>query len=279
MEGCDIQSLLALYSAEVLEDTPRIGCDEMHEQLMQARELRGASRAAMYPTEIVPMVGSMQGDRDAARLFVGGLPYESSDEDLASLASQLVFSAVPCELLECRVLPGRGCGYLRYTTWEAAEEAFNALQGRQVEGWTQVLRVQWATPRNMSSGMPAEAMLGMPVKQVPRAPLPGEMMPKDEAHADPLSYGTREDVERQGLEPTRLFVGQIARDADATTHLRPLFESFGQISEFRWVQDKGILYVTYASFEEAQSAMQALRNQPIPAVSKCLNVKFSQRRF
>lgn len=293
----DLTVLLAAYAAAVNGDGPRNACDLIHEQLMRERERQmshrggGRSHGGGYQSAHRSVdhhshhgrsgghhgrspADERQSDRDSARLFVGGLPHDCVDEDLASLANQLQFSVHPsgCRLLECRVLPGRGCGYLRYASWEAAEEAFAALQGRQVEGWTQVLRVQWAAPKPGAGGDDrgerAAAEAERIAAQPPQAPL------------DPLCEASQEEVEASGAEPTRLFVGQIAREAhDAGGVLRPIFEHFGHLLEFRWVQEKGVLYAAYSSFAEAQLAMRKLGQRPVPGVSKALNIKFSQRRF
>eukprot|EP00927_Polykrikos_kofoidii_P027266 TRINITY_DN24056_c0_g2_i1.p1 TRINITY_DN24056_c0_g2~~TRINITY_DN24056_c0_g2_i1.p1 ORF type:complete len:604 (-),score=92.71 TRINITY_DN24056_c0_g2_i1:273-2084(-) len=212
--------------------------------------------AGSAPADTGACSSPAEGESVAARLFVGGLPHDCNDEDLMSLVSQLSFTVSPenALLLECRVLTGRGCGYLRYSTVEAAEEAFAALQDRQVTGWQQPLRVQWATPKS------------------------DKATPQQSGTPESLCNATQAEVEAQGLDPTRLFVGQIARDVDAGVLLRPLFEDIGLLTDWRWVQDKGILYVGYTTFEEAQSALRSLGNLPVANVSRGLNVKFSQRR-
>jgi len=280
-----LSQLLTAYVAAVTGGSPATACELIHEQIMKTREKvqgagPGAGLGGLMPKAVeggrgsawapAPSFGSRggadagPGEVDKARLFVGGLPHDITDDDLASLAVQLSFPDLPpesCELLECRVLPGKGCGYLRYPTWEAAEEAYAALQGRQVEGWTQVLRLQWASPRGHQPPAPSAAS---PPSELAVGP-------------DPLSFATQSEVEAQGLDPTRLFIGQIARDADAGSELKTLFEEYGQLQEFRWVQEKGVLYVSYAGFGEAQSALRGLGNRIVPGVSKGLNVKFSQR--
>lgn len=311
----ELASQLATYITAVQGSTPRVVCNALHEQLMDVRDKlkvqspvspvaaplelgESQAHAVPHPASQVDewrtssgreewsgliggcltaagqrpspaatsgVLGAGSSNRDAARLFVGGLPHDCTDEDLASLAAQLTFVTSPeaSHLLECRVLVGRGCGYLRYASWEAAEEAFVALQSRQVEGWPQVLRVQWASPR-----VPQPEM-GTPCTQ----------QCFNEVGLDGLCFATRAEIEAHGLEPTRLFIGQIAREADVTTYLRPLFEAYGELQEFRWLHEKGILYITYQTVEEAQAAMQALSNFSMPGITKGLNVRFSQRRY
>merc|ERR1739848_583832 len=63
-------------------------------------------------------------DRDACRIFVGSLPFECGDRELRALVDQVPFKPTTqgTSLQECRVLPGKGCGYIKFGSWEAAEE-------------------------------------------------------------------------------------------------------------------------------------------------------------
>lgn len=89
-------------------------------------------------------------DRDAARLFVGGLPYECTEEELRALIVQIPLIMPPDQgqLIECRVLSGRGCGYVRFSSWDAAAEILKALDQRAVTGWQKPLNVKWATKKH-----------------------------------------------------------------------------------------------------------------------------------
>lgn len=305
--GADLGVLLAAYAAAVNSDSPRTACDILHEQLMQARDQAKAAPRGDYSSSTPKFqvlgtaspagnnfmggssltgmsgtgagAGNSGGGDGGARLFIGGLPHDSVDDDLASLASQLNFPLPPqsCQILECRVLPGKGCGYLAYSSHEAAEEAYLALQGRQVEGWTSLLRVQWATPK---SGPGSAEPPRSHYNSAAAANAAAAVMQQPQGQLDPICFASQPEVEAQGLEPTRLFIGHIARDAyDAGTSLRPVFETFGQLAEWRWVQEKGVLYASYTTFPEAQAAMQAMCYRTVPGVSKSLNVKFSSRRF
>jgi len=279
----DIDHLLSTYSAAVKSDSPESTCNFLHEQMMKMRRQSAAPAAIKLATKlatstslssmsaagpIVPGAGS-----DGGRLFIGGLPNNCSDGDLLSLASQLKFSLPPasCQLTECRVLAGRGCGFLCYSSGEAAQEAFESLQGRTVDGWSQALRVQWAAPKPAQEGQAPEQQQATDIWSA--------VTTDQSAPPDPLCLATKAEVEAQGLEPTRLFVGHIARDSDPTAALSTLFQSFGPLLEFRFVQEKGILYVAYATFEEAQAAMKALNSAAVPKVSAGLNVRFSMKRY
>jgi len=274
-DGSDLQRLLSLYHSAATTEGPRKTADDLHEQIMSLREKLTApvwngiatpqvSVAPPWglakPLEVVrtPKLGIETTSEaiDSSRLFVGGLPRESTDAELSALASQLTFTHEGCTLLECRVLPGRGCGYLRYASSEAAFEAFQALQGRLVEGWGTPLRVQFAAPQS-TKGVAVERPI------------------KDEVQG--AEFQSQEEVEAQGLDPRRLFIGQVGRQT-SESQLRPLFEPFGPINEFRWVPEKGILYVSFGTFEEASFALQALNNYSVPGVSKGLNVRFSALR-
>merc|ERR1719223_1359710 len=94
--------------------------------------------------------GDPRVDSQAARLFIGGLPTEVTDQELGDLVRQLQLQGPrhETEILECRVLPGRGCGYLRFGSWQVAEQCQQALDEREVNGWKKPLRAKWATPRD-----------------------------------------------------------------------------------------------------------------------------------
>ena len=120
------ESLKAAYLAAVDSGSPEEVCAELHFSLMRSRPNVASTRS---PPRVSRPVGGRNDrdvdDPDSARLFIGGLPNESTDHDLRLLVGQLQFRVRPkdCQLLECRVLEGRGCGYIRFSSWEAAEEA------------------------------------------------------------------------------------------------------------------------------------------------------------
>eukprot|EP00929_Paragymnodinium_shiwhaense_P063993 TRINITY_DN32020_c1_g1_i2.p1 TRINITY_DN32020_c1_g1~~TRINITY_DN32020_c1_g1_i2.p1 ORF type:complete len:160 (-),score=35.98 TRINITY_DN32020_c1_g1_i2:179-658(-) len=149
-----------------------------------------------------------------------------------------------CQMLECRVLNGRGCGYIKFVAWEAAQEAIANLNDRSVAGWQLPLRVRWATPKGVP---PAQ---GGPAPRLEGGQLVMQAPTHDETH-----------VRSQGLDPRRLFVGQIERN----------------LSDRSILQDKGICYVQYSTFQAAASALATLQHQVLPGVSspQGLNVKFS----
>mmetsp|Transcript_65618 Transcript_65618/g.182510 ORF Transcript_65618/g.182510 Transcript_65618/m.182510 type:complete len:539 (+) Transcript_65618:122-1738(+) len=290
----ELQQMLAAYSAAAVADGPRAPIDALHEQIMQHREAAQhavqAPMASWPPTVgvwadktavggwVEPQTEGSWNDRPAGglrseqpvrkanasgdRLFIGGLPHDIEEDELAALAGQVEFSlpSMSSELIECRVLAGRGCGYLRYATTMAAQEAMKALHMRHVTGWQQPLRVEWAAP---------------PREKGTTDPLPVKKEKESEPIVGPT---TQADVESRGLDPKRLFVGQISRDAHAGTVLRPIFEQYGAVHEWNYVESKGVLYITYPSFEEAQDAKLSLNGQVVPGASRGLNIHFSQLR-
>lgn len=218
-------------------------------------------------------------DRDAARLFIGGLPNECTAEELRALVEQIPFSMQPHErqLLECRVLPNRGCGYMRFASWEAAQEAITALNERSVFGWSLPLRVRWATPKASLQGgsvMPQSQGLDQHVAAVSLQALLGA------GGTQESTIGEEATVIAQGLDPKRLFVGQLTRDLTDKAILMSLFEPFGPIESLRWLEDKGIAYVQYAHFAGARNAVTALDGKHCPGISReqGLNVQFSKMR-
>jgi len=272
---------------------------------------RLASRAAVLSN------AGVSEERDTARLFVGGLAYECTDEELKALADQVVFALPPaqCQLLECRVLPKRGCGYLRFASWGAAEEAIHALNERTVSGWPTPLRVRWATPKstapsqqvqwpspdssqsppnqgNSSPGLGAglgdalQLLLSHPAGRAQLATDAAKMQLIAANIANNGSGGTEDKVQAeatvvaQGLDPKRLFVGQISRDLKDKTALIRLFEPYGVIDSVRFLEDKGIAYIQYDEFASAKTALTALDNMSIPGISReqGLQISFSKLR-
>lgn len=334
----EFESLKVAYLSAVDGDTPAGICDELHRKIM-ARRPATRQLLAIAPfaqsallgggQEAMPMLAAGCEERDAARLFVGGLPYECTDEELKALVEQVQFSLPPfqCQLLECRVLPGRGCGYVRFSSWEAAAEAIQALNERAVSGWLTPLRVRWATPKGQSpfEGTAAAAAVAQPQEKLLQLAL--QQVVGGAAHADGLStaltallggaapgaaaaqlaannasvaqltaaaavasslgsigaVGSSQEeavIAAQGLDPKRLFVGQLSRELTDKAALARLFEPFGQIESLRWLEDKGVAYVQYADFGAANAALTTLGGKHIPGISRDqgLNINFSRMR-
>eukprot|EP00933_Yihiella_yeosuensis_P084813 TRINITY_DN994_c1_g1_i1.p1 TRINITY_DN994_c1_g1~~TRINITY_DN994_c1_g1_i1.p1 ORF type:complete len:397 (-),score=104.98 TRINITY_DN994_c1_g1_i1:190-1380(-) len=154
------EGLKAAYIQAVEGGASDFECDDLHRQLLAARPSRGGfgggrfsegkGRSGGYGSSVFGGGGGGGGSAlgpDDARLFVAGLPYEVNDADLRSLVDQVQISLPPaqCQVLECRVLPNKGIGYVQYSSWDAATQALEALDNRQVSGWNLPLRVKWAT--------------------------------------------------------------------------------------------------------------------------------------
>eukprot|EP00929_Paragymnodinium_shiwhaense_P093861 TRINITY_DN54177_c0_g1_i1.p1 TRINITY_DN54177_c0_g1~~TRINITY_DN54177_c0_g1_i1.p1 ORF type:complete len:730 (+),score=165.40 TRINITY_DN54177_c0_g1_i1:65-2254(+) len=274
-------------------------------------------------------------ERDAARLFVGGLPAETTEAELQALISQVEFSAAiqPSmkAVLECRVLAGRGCGYVKFSSWEAAQEAIAGLNDRSVAGWKEPLRVRWATPKSVLAGASVAsatasqaallsglglgglgsfgglgALAGLGDLAGGLNPLGGLALGGTQAafdgvqtalqallganpdlavsqHKEKIGSADELAIQAQGMDPRRLFVGQLRRELQGT-HAQPqlhrMFEPFGIIENLRWLEDKGVCYVQYRDFASASAAITTLNGQDIPGISSRggLNVKFSKLR-
>ncbi|CAH0482778.1 unnamed protein product [Peronospora belbahrii] len=75
-------------------------------------------------------VGFSMGDEEAANttVFVGGLDPSTTEEELRARFGVLG------EIVSVKVPPGRGCGFVQYTTKEAAEAAISQMNGTVVCG-------------------------------------------------------------------------------------------------------------------------------------------------
>eukprot|EP00929_Paragymnodinium_shiwhaense_P118611 TRINITY_DN90524_c0_g1_i1.p1 TRINITY_DN90524_c0_g1~~TRINITY_DN90524_c0_g1_i1.p1 ORF type:complete len:610 (-),score=124.22 TRINITY_DN90524_c0_g1_i1:241-2070(-) len=257
------------------------------EELALAQGLAGALPAISFE------------DRDAARLFVGGLPNECTETELRALVDQVGFSPAiqphMNQLLECRVLPNRGCGYIKYSSWEAAQEALACLDNRSVAGWKEPLRVRWATPKNqLSGGATLNGITGGlgsglgtgnydALGSTLKALCGGEPTSAiDKFKNGIIANGNGEggDIKSKGQDPKRLFIGQIRREMNDRNMLLKLFEPFGHMISLRWLEDKGVAYVQYSDHPSASAAVHTLNSKDIPGVS-CkggLSVKYSNVR-
>ncbi|CAK0904966.1 unnamed protein product [Prorocentrum cordatum] len=87
-------------------------------------------------------------DSGGHRIFVSALPEECTNEELEHLATQLDLRQPLelCRILDCWTIEGKGCGYLRFASREAAQVAIEELSGRKVTGWKKALNATWARP-------------------------------------------------------------------------------------------------------------------------------------
>lgn len=274
-------------------------CDELHEKLMRLRvehargsqgptsevRLEAASRPASEPRHHSGPGAAADG-RETNRLFIGGLPKECSDQELRALVDQISFATGGAsELIECRTLSGRGCGYLRFSSSRAAEDAIDALNDRRVNGWKDILRARWAEPPKGSGGHEVE-------NQTPRgqggvagshvAEQPGRAAGRDGSRRRPVRDGGawQEAGDDDGLDHCRLFVGQIQRKCDKE-QLYQVFEPFGWIEEFKFLEDKCVAYVSYERADDAKRALRDLDGANLDNISRGtggLNVQFSKKR-
>lgn len=342
------------------------------------------------PPEVWSCSGQIVDDKDSCRLFVGALPVECTDEEFLALVNQVSFPGLAreaCQVLECRVLPGRGCGYIRFSSWEAAAEALSVLHERSVSGWPHPLRVRWAMPKSGASsgggigggggpdrgGLALDSVRAVAVNQAMQG-----MMTRNNGCSAGLGSSSASSLGggggfsgglgggggglganmagglgggqsgglsggfgggvgggfgggglgggglgglgssgglgggglgggglgggslggvlgdgdlggggndegsllAQGLDPRRLFVGQIARELADQSHLVQIFEAFGQVEHVRLLAEKGVAYISFVDFASAKMAMEALKHKHFPGVSRegGLNINFSRTR-
>eukprot|EP00927_Polykrikos_kofoidii_P031323 TRINITY_DN26960_c0_g1_i1.p1 TRINITY_DN26960_c0_g1~~TRINITY_DN26960_c0_g1_i1.p1 ORF type:complete len:641 (+),score=95.03 TRINITY_DN26960_c0_g1_i1:126-1925(+) len=217
-------------------------------------------------------------DRDAARLFIGGLPFECSVEELRGLVDQIPFDCPPedSEILECRVLPGRGIGFLRFAAWNAAEKCLDELNHRRVNGWPQPLRCQWASPK---AGAETSASIGGvedSFKEHDREESGGRRRSRSRGRSrNDRSFSDGDE----NSSTHRLFVGQLLRGIDRNDFMK-VFEPFGTVDECKFLEDKGVGYVTFAQSSSAKRAIEELNESEVPGISRGggLNVRYAKRR-
>merc|ERR1719469_1188757 len=79
------------------------------------------------------------------RVFIQGLPKECTDEELRGLIEQIT-DPKEDEIVECRTIKGKGCGFVAFREKASAENVLEGLEGRKVNGWPDLLKAQWADP-------------------------------------------------------------------------------------------------------------------------------------
>lgn len=315
----DFERLRDEYIAALEDGSPRDVCDRLHERLMEARPghsrrshagrshvdaappqpprvPRGPSPRPMRPSppprtgrrpisRMGPTVSTNRAERDASRLFIGGLPSACSEEELAHLVNQLPLRASRSgrELVECRVLPGRGCGYVAFASREAASEALEELHDRQVKGWERPLRARWATPTGGDRNPDYDRDLDRERDRSPVHALPNGRGGGGRVASRPTSDislrgsgGTVVD----GVDYRRLFVGQLQPMEGAHERLYALFESFGPLEECRYLERKGVAFVSFQHERDARDAMKGLNGSTVAGISRNdgLSVKYAQKR-
>ena len=86
----------------------------------------------------------------AKKLYVGGLPYSVTDEQLRSMLTAHGTVESATVVMDRMTDRSRGFGFVEMGTQEQAEKAISALNGTQLEGRT--LTVNMAKPREDRGG-------------------------------------------------------------------------------------------------------------------------------
>lgn len=81
----------------------------------------------------------------------------------------------------------------------------------------------------------------------------------------------------QQANPKKLFIGNLSYNV-TEDELRGTFSQYGEITDLKVITDrmsgrsKGIAFITYATEEEAQAAIEAMHNQEIDGRAVIVNV-------
>lgn len=289
----DFEHLKSSYIAAVDGDAPAHVCDDLHRKIMSARLAYAPAWSATSPAPAWSAHAPETGDeKEMARLFIGGLPADCADEDLKALVEQVQFRCGPAqsEMLECRVLPGKGCGYVRFASQEASEQAIEELNERIVDGWPTPMRVKYATSKAVKQQQAqtvgtrfVDTSGYVPAMQVTRPAMPAWsswVTPPGGVAISSEGWQDEASVKAQGLDPSRLFVGQLSREIGSKDALFALFSSYGAVHDIRWLEDKGVAYITFNDFASANTALENLKGQNVPGLSReqGLNISFSKLR-
>lgn len=199
------------------------------------------------------------------------MPKDTTDQMFLELIEQVAatfrLDSRDRKILECRVLPGRGCGYVQFSSWEAAEDAKAELEDRLVNGWPQKLTAKWAEPKGVSNGRKNYSEDEPPWSEslTSRAPRSGSDRNANSKGSDEVDY-------------CRLFVGQLDRRGCFEDRIQDLFKPFGSIKECRVLTDKAVAYVTFDDEDAAAAAIKELNGADVSGLSRAdgLNIQYSK---
>lgn len=93
----------------------------------------------------------------AQKLFVGGLPFATSNDQLRDLFAEVGEVASATVVTDRDTGRSRGFGFVEMATMEAAEEAINRLNGRDYEGRRLQVEKAKASPAGGGGGRPARS--------------------------------------------------------------------------------------------------------------------------
>jgi len=210
------------------------------------------------------------------KVYVSGLPMDCSNEELAHLINQLPLRSAPRGgrvLLETDVLAFRGAGYITFKTREAARDALEELDDREVKGWDSTLSARWVT----WSGREPEPGTEPQVSG-------GGGSGRGEGRRNGRSRSRRRSSMRTASEDQvdkcRLFVGQLQVMDSGVSRLRALFGPFGLIEECKYIDHKGVAFIGFKSERDARAALKQMDGATVAGVSRNdgLSVKYASKR-
>lgn len=199
------------------------------------------------------------------KVYVTGLPLDCSNEELAHLINQLPLRSAPRGgrvLVETDVLAFRGAGYITFKTREAARDALEELDDREVKGWDSTLSARWVTWPGREPEPATE----------PQGRRSGRSRSR---RRSPMKAASEDQVDK-----CRLFVGQLQVMENGVSRLRALFGPFGPIEECRYIESKGVAFIGFRSERDARAALKQMDGATIAGVSRNdgLSVKYASKR-
>eukprot|EP00933_Yihiella_yeosuensis_P063844 TRINITY_DN670_c3_g1_i1.p1 TRINITY_DN670_c3_g1~~TRINITY_DN670_c3_g1_i1.p1 ORF type:complete len:260 (-),score=49.82 TRINITY_DN670_c3_g1_i1:198-977(-) len=240
-----------------------------------------AHKAQPSSSSLVNLAGS--------KVFVGLLPYSTSQEDLHSL-----FSAVG-PVTEVRVLTdasgkSRGAAFVKYIVPQHALEAINYFDGftfnnsprsiivRLADGEADAMAAEKReTNRQVAQAVAFFGTSKMPIPDWDVTP----PNPPSQSFSQDQNF---QDLDQQTEEP-KLFIGMLPYDR-TQDDLVQLFSPFGQLAEVHILKDpatgasKGAGFVKFVEFASARSAVGALDGYRFPdsSLARPITVSFAHQR-
>eukprot|EP00929_Paragymnodinium_shiwhaense_P011811 TRINITY_DN11809_c0_g1_i6.p1 TRINITY_DN11809_c0_g1~~TRINITY_DN11809_c0_g1_i6.p1 ORF type:complete len:623 (+),score=155.60 TRINITY_DN11809_c0_g1_i6:97-1965(+) len=235
-----------------------------------------SSSGGSRPSKEPPV--QQEGSTTGSRLYISGLPQTSSSDELRGLVEQLEFECDPAdaEMTECRVVTGRGFGFLTFVSREAAEECLDALHERKVTGWPEILQARWSAPPK-GGGKGGGGGGGDAPPRQGRARTPRGSADVGEGQTGRgRGADSHPDRSAEEVDEDRLFVGRLVPNFDAQM-LAEHMEEYGEIAEEKFIEGKGVAYFTFKNAADARRACEALSGVEMPGVAgkDGLNVQFA----
>ncbi|TPX45268.1 hypothetical protein SeMB42_g04076 [Synchytrium endobioticum] len=211
---------------------------------------------------------------DAARskstLFVSGLPYSATSQDLESFASEIGLPLRSCWVVADRLNPdhnNKGVGYIVFALFDNAQKALPLLKKKKFLG-ARTLKIEWATKKKVvnerkAAGLPVADKPEKKKKAVKQVPHKGTIKSEDSIDAEVTSHVSQRSTNKR-RDHSIIITG--LGDSITLKDIRIKARKYGTLSNItypwlsEWNSDARIAKVEYSSPEDVENAVKSLNN-------------------